>query len=276
VFSSLLITLREGLEAALILAVVISFLRRSDGGHLVRYVWRGAGAAVLVSLAAGGLLFTVGGSLSDEAGELFEVAATLSAAALLTYVIIWMRNNGRNMKAGIEARTRSASAASPLALTLLSFAAVGREGLETALFLFASASSATPAATLIGGVIGLAAAGVAGAALYRGTVRLNLRVFFGVTGVLLIFFAAGLISYAIHEAEELGLVSAALAQPLWDTGAILSHEDGLGAMLKALFGYRATPSLAQVAAYWTYLAAMGWLYFRPGKERFSHPVENSA
>lgn len=262
-FASLLITLREGLEAALILAVVISLLRRSDGGNLVRYVWYGVAAAAAVSLIAGGLLFTVGGSLSERANEIFEVVATLSAVALLTYVILWMRSNGKNMKEGIENRTRLASAASPAALTLLAFAAVGREGLETALFLFASSSTASPASTLIGGIAGLAIATVVGVALYRGTIRLNLRVFFGVTGVLLIFLAAGLLSYAVHEIEELGYVAAPLSEPVWDTGSILSHESGVGAVLKAMFGYRADPSMLQVIVYWTYLLAMGWLFFRP-------------
>lgn len=262
-FSSLLITLREGLEAALILAVVISFLRRSGRGELTRNVWQGVALAVALSILAGAVLFTVGGALSEEASEIFEIVATISAVALLTYVIIWMRRNGRNLKAGLEDKTRQASAASPMALAFLSFAAVGREGLETALFLFASTSTATPAATFIGGMIGLAIAVVAGVALYRGTVRLNLRAFFGVTGVLLILFAAGLISYAIHEIEELGYVPAFLAAPLWDTGFLLDHRQGLGAILKAMFGYFANPSLLQVTVYWTYLTAMMWLYFRP-------------
>jgi high-affinity iron transporter len=276
VFSSLLITLREGLEAALILAVVISFLKRADGDHLTRYVWYGVAAAAVVSIAAGGALFALGGSLSDEAGEIFEIAATFSAAALLTYVILWMRKNGRNLKAGLEDRTRTASTASPLALAVLSFAAVGREGLETALFLFASASSATPAATLLGGITGLTIATAAGIALYRGTVNLNLKVFFGVTGVLLILFAAGLLSYAIHELEELGYVTGALAEPVWDTSPVLSHEGGAGAMLKAMFGYRANPSLLQVIVYWSYLAAMSWLYFRPQPDRLREVGQGNA
>lgn len=262
-FTSLLITLREGLEAALILAVVISFLMRSDGGHLVKHVWYGAVAAALASLAAGGLLFAIGGSLSDEAGTVFEVVATFAAAVLLTYMIFWMRNNGRSLKSGLEDKARSAKSTSPLALTLLAFAAVGREGLETALFLFATAASSSAWSALTGGVAGLVIAAVAGVALYRGSVRLNLRTFFGVTGFLLILFAGGLLSYAIHEAEELGIVAASFAQPLWDTSAFLSHESGAGAILKALFGYRANPSLLQVIAYWTYLTTMSWFYFRP-------------
>lgn len=274
-FSSLLITLREGLEAALILAIIISFLGRTGEGSRRRYVWLGAAGAAALSAVAGAALFAAGGSLPEEAAEVFEVAATFSAAILLTYMIVWMRNNGGGIKAGLESRV-GARAASPAALALLSFTAVGREGLETALFLFASAASASAAVTLTGGLAGLGLAAIAGAALYRGSLRLDLKVFFNVTGVLLILFAAGLISHSIHEVEEMGAVAAPLSEPLWDTGALLGHEEGPGAVLKSLFGYRSDPSLLQVLAYWSYLLMMAGLFFRPGLSRLAGAREGSA
>lgn len=272
--SSLLITLREGLEAALIIAIVVSFLWRAGEGRLVRYAWAGVVAALLLSLVAGGFLFYFAGELGEEAAEVFEVAGTLLAVAVLTYMIIWMRNHGVGIKGGLERRTQLAVGAStPLAITLLAFVTVGREGLETALFLYAGASSSSVLSTIIGAVAGFSLAVLAGIAVYRGGSRLNLRLFFSVTGVLLILFGAGILSYSLHELGEMGVIPVALAAPLWDTGWLLGHDDGVGAILKSTFGYYATPSLIQVAGYWSYLGTMLWLFFRPlGKRRVPVPV----
>lgn len=261
--TALLITLREGLEAALILAVVISFLTRMGETGLRRFVWLGAGSAAGLSAAAGLILFLLSGELSGEAGEVFEIAMTVVAVGVLTYMVMWMRGHGGEVRGKLQLKTeKAARAASPLALTVLAFAAVGREGLETVLFLFASVSSGGSVATAAGGAVGLVLAAAAGIGLYRGSSRLNIRVFFNVTGILLIIFAAGILSYALHELEEAGLPSL-LVEPVWDTGSILSDDGGAGAVLKTLFGYEATPSLLQIAGYWSYLGLMFWLYLRP-------------
>lgn len=273
--TALLITLREGLEAALILAVVISFLTRMDAAGMRRYVWLGAWAAAGLSAAAGLLLYLLSGGLSGEVGEIFEIAMTVTAVGVLTYMVMWMRGHGGEVRGHLERKTeKAARAASPLALATLAFAAVGREGLETVLFLFASVSSGGFLATTAGGATGLALAAVAGVGLYRGSSRLNIKVFFNVTGILLIIFAAGILSYALHELEEVGLPSL-LVEPVWDTGAVLSDEGGAGAVLKTLFGYTATPSLMQIAGYWTYLGLMCWLYLRPYSARRLSPADET-
>lgn len=273
--TALLITLREGLEAALILAVVISFLTRMDAAGMRRYVWLGAWAAAGLSAAAGLLLYLLSGGLSGEVGEIFEIAMTVTAVGVLTYMVMWMRGHGGEVRGHLERKTeKAARAASPLALAALAFAAVGREGLETVLFLFASVSSGGFLATTAGGATGLALAAVAGVGLYRGSSRLNIKVFFNVTGILLIIFAAGILSYALHELEEVGLPSL-LVEPVWDTGAVLSDEGGAGAVLKTLFGYTATPSLMQIAGYWTYLGLMCWLYLRPYSARRLSPADET-
>lgn len=273
--TALLITLREGLEAALILAVVISFLTRMDAAGMRRYVWLGAWAAAGLSAAAGLLLYLLSGGLSEEVGEIFEIAMTVTAVGVLTYMVMWMRGHGGEVRGHLERKTeKAARAASPLALAALAFAAVGREGLETVLFLFASVSSGGFLATTAGGATGLALAAVAGVGLYRGSSRLNIKVFFNVTGILLIIFAAGILSYALHELEEVRLPSL-LVEPVWDTGAVLSDEGGAGAVLKTLFGYTATPSLMQIAGYWTYLGLMCWLYLRPYSARRLAPADET-
>jgi high-affinity iron transporter len=191
-------------------------------------------------------------------------------------MIVWMRSHGGELKSGLEQRAgRALGASSPLALAALAFAAVGREGLETVLFLFASVSSAGLPATLIGGSAGLALAAAAGFALYQGSSRLNLKTFFAATGVLLIVFAAGIIAHVLGEAGELGL-PAALTSPAWDTGAWLSDASGFGAVLKALFGYQAAPSLIQIIGYWAYLGAMAWLYLRPATRPHLVPAGEDA
>lgn len=256
--TAMLITLREGLEAALVLAVVVTFLKRTGEAAASRYVWLGSGLAGAVSLTAGAGLFLLAGEMPDETGEVFGTAVTLVAVAVLTYMILWMRRHGAGVKEALEARV--VRAASPLAIAALAFAAVGREGLETVLFLFASASASGAAATIAGSVVGLSLAAAAGAGVYRGSSRIDLRAFFGLTGVLLILLAAGMLGNALAEIGA-GLPGL-LARPMWDAGGWFSDASGPGALLKSLLGYSSSPSLAQLLGYGTYLLAMLWLYLR--------------
>lgn len=272
-FSSLLITFREGLEAALIVVIVVSFLVRAGETRLVRYAWAGVAGALSLSLAAGSALFAFTGELGEEVAEIFEVGGTFLALAVLTYMIIWMRNHGPGLKGSLEQKTRQAAhSTTPIAITLLAFAAIGREGLETVLFLFAGAASSGALPTAAGAVAGLSLALLAGLALYRGSSRLDLRKFFTVTGILLIFFGAGILSYALHEIGEMGLLPGGLEDPLWNTGWLLSHKEGLGAVLRSTLGYYATPSLIQLVACWSYLGIMLWLFFRVATVRQVEPA----
>ncbi len=210
--TALFITIREGLEAALIISLVLSFLKRAGEMAGSRFVWLGVGAAVATSVIAGVALFLAADELSGEVGEIFETSVTLLAVTILTYMIFWMRSHGGKLKGGLEQQAGHAmSASSPLALTVLAFAAMGREGLETVLFLFASASNAGLPETLVGGAAGLALAAAAGLALYRGSSRLNLKLFFRTTGILLIVFAAGIISHMLGDAGELDLPASLMA-----------------------------------------------------------------
>ncbi len=265
--SSFLIMLREGLEAALIVGILLAYLAKTGNRDKQGAAWTGVGLAVVVSILAGAVIFGTAGELEGRAEQLFEGAATLAAAAVLTYMIFWMRKQAINIRAHLQAQVDAAlQSGSLLALGLLAFVAVGREGIETALFLFAAAKTATPVAATIGGLLGLGGAVVLGYLLYRGTYRLNLRSFFNVTSLLLLFFAAGLLVHSIGEFQEAGFI-APVIEHLWSTNRVLDEGSTAGSFLKALLGYDGSPSLVQVLAYALYLALVGWGYFRPPTAR---------
>src|SRR5688500_3448672 len=192
---SLLISLREGFEAALVVSIVLAFVRRGPQPELGRWVWGGTAAAIGLSLVAGLVLhFTVDGLVGVPRMRTFA-AICLAAAGLLTWMIFWMRKHARHLKAHLEGRTAGAlETGSGFALALVAFAAVLREGLETALFLVSSSTTSDSGEGIAGALIGLAIAIVLGVAVYHGSRWFNMRRFFQVTGVLIILFAAGLLA----------------------------------------------------------------------------------
>jgi high-affinity iron transporter len=260
--ASTLITLREGLEAALILGIILAYLRRTGNSDRSASIWIGAAAAALLSVVAGGAIFLTAGEFTGRAEELFEGTAMLTAAGVLTYMIFWMRRQSINIRAHLVSQVDSALAAgSPFALGLLAFVAVGREGIETALFMFAAVKTSGAGPATSGGVLGLVLAIVLGYLLYRGTYRMNLRAFFNVTSALLLLFAAGLLAHGIHEFHEAGVIP--VIRQLWDINWLLPESSTVGSFLKALFGYNGNPSLIEVLAWTGYLGLLGWVYFRP-------------
>ncbi|MHB0980230.1 MAG: iron uptake transporter permease EfeU [Thermoleophilia bacterium] len=260
--SSFLITLREGIEAALIVGLVLAAVRKSGALGMMRYVWYGVAAAIGLSALAGGGLALTAGSLPEEAEQVFEGVASLVAVGVLTFMIFWMRSQATRMGREIDERVQAAAGiGSGWALGVLAFAAVGREGLETALFLVASVAGSGALAAAVGGIAGLAVAVLLGYGLYRGGLRLDLSLFFRVTGALLIVLAAGMFAYGLHELQEVGIVPV-VVEHLWDTNGVLNEKAGAGAFLKALVGYNGNPSLVEVVAYWAYLLGVGSLFLR--------------
>ena len=201
--ASLFITLREGLEAALIVAVVLAYLRQVDTVGTARPVWLGVAAAAGVSVAAGGLLFLTGSELSGSAEALFEIAVMLAAIVVLTYMVFWMQRQATAQGAQLRREVHSALALGGGALFWLAFLAVVREGVETALFLFAASGDSRPLETLIGALAGLLLAVAAGYLVYRGSARLPLKTFFTLTNVVLAGFAVYLVWHAVAELGEL-------------------------------------------------------------------------
>ena len=253
---SFLLSLREGLEAALIIGIVLGALRKMNRAQYSSQVWWGAISAIGVSILAGLLLFGLGATLEGAAEEIFEGITMFLAAGVLTWMIFWMQRQARTIKSELEAEVRRASTKTgSWALFSLAFLAVVREGVELALFLTATSFAAGATQTWSGALLGLAASALLGWMLFASTVRLNLRAFFQVTGVLLILFAAGLVAHGVHEFNEAGWIPA-IIEHVWDTNFILNEASLAGELLKALFGYNGNPSLTEVLAYLVYFAAI--------------------
>jgi len=251
---SFIITLREGLEAALIVAIILAYLRQMDYPKGIPAVWLGVAGAVALSLAAAAVIFVLDKSLEGRVEEIFEGMALLLAVGVLGWMVVWMKHQARHIKGRLEAQVQDAlHTGSSVALVGLAFVAVGREGLETALFLFAASETAAPLETLAGGLAGLAIAIALGVAINRGSRRLKLGAFFNTTGVLLIIVAAGLLARGIHELQE-AAVMPILVEHVWDINHVLSDESGAGGFMKGILGYNGNPSLVEVMAYGLFLA----------------------
>ena len=264
--ASFLITLREGLEAALIVGIVLSVLRKLGRADRSRPVWLGVAGAVVVSTVAGLAFNALGVAVGGRGEEIFEGIAMLLAAGVLTWMIFWMQRQGRQVQVELERDVRHAvSVGRNWALFSLSFVAVVREGIETVLFLTAAAFSATAGQTLIGGALGLVVAIVVGWLIFALGKELDVRVFFRATSVLLILFAAGLLAHGAHELQEAALLPT-FVEHVWDINPILDENGPLGSFLKALFGYNGNPSLLEVISYVAYFVAIGLLNWRGWQE----------
>ncbi len=265
--ASLLITLREGLEAALIIGIILAYLAKTGNRDKSASIWWGTLGAAVLSVLVGAIIFLTAGSFEGRTAEIFEGTAMFTAVGVLTYMIFWMRKQAINIRTHLHAQVNTAlQSGSRLALGLLAFVAVGREGIETALFMFAVTKTASPLGATFGGLLGLGVAVVLGYLLYRGTYRLNLRAFFNVTSVLLLLFAAGLLAHGIHEFHEAAVIPTGI-EHVWDINHVLNENSTAGSLLRAVFGYNANPSLVEVLAWVAYLAVVGWMYFRPATPR---------
>lgn len=253
---SYLLSLREGIEAALIVGIVLGALRQMRRTDLSSAVWIGVISASFLSVLAGVLLTVLGLSFEGKAEEIFEGITMLLAASVLTWMIFWMNRQARNIKGDLESGVHKAAfEGGKRGLFALAFLAVLREGIELALFLVASVFASDVQQTLLGAFLGLGTAILLGWSLFATTVRLDLRRFFQVTGFLLILFGAGLVAHGVHEFNEAGLIPS-VVEHVWDVNPLLDENTTLGSMLKALFGYNGNPSLTEVLAYFAYFVAI--------------------
>ena len=262
---SLLITLREGLEAALIIGIILAYLAKTDNRQGFKPVWIGTSMAVLASLIAGAIIYLVAGEFSGRAEEIFEGSAMLLAVGVLTWMVFWMRKQAVNIRGELQAQIQSAlTSGSSFGLLTIAFIAVVREGIETVLFLFAANTVAESAVSFtIGGLLGLVVAIAIGYGVYKGSSKLNLRSFFNITGLVLIIFAAGLLAHGIHEYNEAAIIPNVI-EHVYDINSILPEKSTFGNFLTALFGYNGNPSLTEIIGYIGYLAWALVAYFRPG------------
>jgi len=266
--SALLITFREGLEAALIIGIILAYLVSTGNRDRSNAVWIGTALAVSVSLIVGAAIYFSAGQLEGRGEEIFEGIATLTAAGVLTWMIFWMRKQAINIKKHLHTQIQSAlGSGSALGLFGLAFIAVVREGIETVLFLFAAVRvSESALLSAVGGILGLIIAIGVGYSIYKGTSKLNLSTFFNITGIVLILFAAGLLAYGIHELQEAGIIPVVI-EHVWDINNVLPEASVIGRFLAAIFGYNANPSLFEVIAYSVFLGLTLVSYFYPSMRK---------
>ncbi len=257
-----LIGLREGLEAALVIGILVAYLVRTQRRDLLPSVWIGVGVAVAVSLAVGAALTLGPRGLSFTAQELIGGGLSLVAVALITWMIFWMGKTARYLKQHLEDGMERAIAVGKGAILAMALIAVGREGLETALFLWAGIEAAgATTAPITGAVLGLLTAIALGVLIYRGAVRINLRVFFQWTGVFLIIVAAGVLSYGIHDLQEAGALPG-LNTLAFDVSDTITPGSVLGTLLKGIFNFSPTTTILEAVAWVAYVVPTMWLFVR--------------
>lgn len=259
--SGFLIGLREGLEAALILAILLTYLGRTGRRNESRYVWAGAGSAAVACLVAGILVWSMLDGLHGRVEYAVEGGIALAATVVLTHMVFWMRRHARGISAELRERVDRAATGS---LVVIAFVAVAREGLETVLFLLgAETSSSSGAGVLVGGLLGLAAAAAIGVLVFAGGRSVNLAAFFNATAVLLLLFAAGLASKAVHELIELAsLDDAWFAQPAWTVAEGPWASGTFYDFVHGLLGWSSRPEIAAVAVYVAFLVPTVALYLK--------------
>jgi high-affinity iron transporter len=255
VLATLVIFLREGIEASMIVAILLAYLDRLGRREYFRDVFLGVGAALLLATGGGVAAYlTISSYDGSRVQTIFETVTYILAAAVLTYMTFWMRNHARSISSELRSKADAAfDGKARWGLALLAFQAVGREGLETVVFTLAIIFSTSTASALTGAVIGLAGSFVVAFFIYRLGHRLNMSRFFTVIGCLLMVFAAGLLADTVQNLQELGWLRV-LDVPMWHTGQILSQDSAFGDVLHSFFGYSDSPTPLQLIVYVAYLA----------------------
>jgi len=287
--TGLLTGLREGVEAALIVSIILVYLARTGNQRHFGQIWAGTGVALAVSIGVGVVLWVTIRGLEGPAEQIFEGFATLLAAGVVTWMLFWMRRTAANIRGELQAGVDRALLEGGIwGLSILAFTAVIREGIETSLFLLGQATAAGQAdagslSTLLGAVLGIGLAVLVGYGFYRGARVINLSVFFRWTGVALVFIAAGLLAHSIHEFVEIGWIGVATGTA-FDISSILPHAGDpaqlgavviVGQLLRAVFGYSSTPEWATLIGWLAYVVAVLALYLRPMRPAVARSISGS-
>jgi len=268
VIPTLVIALREGVEASLIVGIVGAFLVREGRGDAMRQVWAGVAVAVALCIGIAVMLRVVGQQLPQREQEGLETVIGVIAVAAVTYMIVWMRRHAQGIKSELEGSAAMALAAgSTMALVAMAFLAVLREGFETSVFMLAAFQDASdPAAAGAGAVIGLVAATGIGLGIYRGGVRINLSRFFRVTGLILVFVAAGLLATSLHTAHEAGWFNSLQGQAL-DLSWLVQPGTISGSLLTGMLGLQPKPTVGETLIYLIYALPMAIYVLWPDRLR---------
>jgi len=262
------ISLREGVEAALIIGIIAAFLVSEGRRDAIRQMWAGVAVAAALCIAIAVILRVIGQQLPQREQEALETVIGVVAVGAVTYMIVWMRRNARGIKRALEGHAASALASgSAMALVAMAFLAVLREGFETSVFMLAAFQDATDTtAAGAGAVLGLVAAIAIGLGIYRGGVRINLNRFFRITGLILVFVAAGLLATSLHTAHEAGWFNGLQGQAV-DLTWLVQPGTISGSLLTGMLGLQPTPTIGEVAIYLLYAVPMALYVLWPDRLR---------
>lgn len=278
-----LIGLREGLEAALIVSILVAYLVKTDRRSLLPRIWAGVGLAVVISLAFGAALTYGPRGLTFEAQELIGGSLSIVAVGFVTWMIFWMARTARTLSGQLRGRIDEAAEGGVWSLALIALLAVGREGLETALFLWSSTQAATREAggvapptwePLLGALLGLVTAVVLGYLLYRGAITINLSKFFTWTGAFLIVVAGGVLAYGVHDLQEAGVLPG-LNTLAFDVSATIPADSLVGTLLKGVFNFSPATTVLEAIAWVAYVVPVMALFIA-GVRRRATPQPTAA
>lgn len=258
--AALLITLRETLEASLIVGIMLAFLHRTNNRERNPVIWAGVVSGICTSVAVGWIVISLSGNFEGQSAMIYEGITMLIAATLITWMVLWLATHGKYMRESIEKQMElHLQTGAVISLFLLVYTSILREGIETVIFLHAAFLQSQNSNAHLGAVAGIVIAIASAWLLMRGMLKwFSLSKFFTATGILLMFFAAGLVAHGVHELQEAGFIPI-LIEHIWDINTILNEKGALGSILKGMFGYNGNPSLLEVLSYMLYLGSI--MYF---------------
>jgi high-affinity iron transporter len=279
VLANFLIGLREGIEAGLVVGILVAYLRKIGRVDVLSRLWLGIGAAIALSLGTGAILTWGPYGLSEQAREILSGSLSILAVGLVTWMILWMARNARDLRHDLQGKLDAAVAGAGIGIVLVGFITVGREGVETALFVWASAVSSGEAPLgMVGAILGILLSVVVSYLIFRGFVRINLSRFFTWTGLFLVVVAAGVLSYGIGDLQEAGVIPGA-DQHAFSVAAAIPSTSWYGTLLSGIFNFTPEPTWVQFAAWVAYLVVVATAFVlrsrpaRPDRRALGEPFE---
>ncbi len=261
-----LIGLREGLEASLVVSILVAYLVKTGHKNRLPDLWAGAIAAVVLSFSFGAILTFTSQNMSFEAQEAFAGVMSILAVGLVTWMIFWMKRTARFMKAHLEGKLSDALTMGRVALVFIAFVSVAREGLETSLFVWSTTKATSGTRPFLGVTLGLLTAVALGYLLYKSAVRVNLAKFFKYTGIGLVMVAAGVLAYGFHDLQEAGWVGG-LGNTVFDISEQVPLSSWYGTLLKGAFNFNPQPTAIELGAWAAYLVTVMTLFLWPAKKK---------
>jgi high-affinity iron transporter len=272
--ANFLIGLREGLEAALVVSILIAYLVKTGRTDRIRRVWAGVLVAIALSVGFGAVLTFTSSTMSFEAQEAFGGLMSICAVGLVTWMIFWMRRTGRHLKRELEGKMAAALDVGPLALIVIAFVSVAREGIETSLFIWSTTQATSGTQPFLGAVLGLLTATALGYLIYRSAIQINLAKFFQYTGAGLVLVAAGVLAYGLHDLQEAGWLPG-LASTVFDVSAQVPLSSWYGALLKGAFNWNPAPTHIELTPWAVYLVTVMTAFMWPARSTAPKPAAST-